>query len=408
RHPDLNQRVKWSPVWEAASNMAWALAWDDRCDKAENSPVSPSGAREIQMHGNRPHTETGATQTPNPLDIHELTRIILGLFNRSQVEVANPNKDSTKPDLQRLSKVAWTEVYNSYPDMDQHGREAFEALKTEIGKMDKETSSYWQDRYVKVFKSTMEATWRNCWEKTWEKVMNDTLSELDGWKRSASTDTRNTAPNFNADIRSLESYTALQHYLKGTKLGENYWSIRSAFKASNLLNRVLDHSITLCYERVMSIRYFPDRPYDVSTPNPGSKFEGLAKVMQQDREEPLTYKQLQELIQRLACTNRYRGPRFPDKYAPIEKMEAIWKKSDLIDRNPNFMISNDTKQTLSGRKSQIKPSFQKTPPMTLTRVRARYMWEKLLSDLGARKHNPQVTTSAQSIGIDSAAENAQT
>ncbi|CAE6466991.1 unnamed protein product, partial [Rhizoctonia solani] len=166
----------------------------------------------------------------------------------------------------------------------------------------------------------METTWRTCWAKSWKKVMNDTLKELEQWKRIASSNSEMSPLPFNIDIEKLNSYRDLQNHLKNAHSEEeNHWRIRSAYKASNLLYRVLKHSIPMYYEGALKIRYYPNRPSElISTPNPSPKLKGITKAIQQDREELMSHEEFEERIKHLARANRYRVPKFPDDQFAIK------------------------------------------------------------------------------------------
>ncbi|CAE6481824.1 unnamed protein product [Rhizoctonia solani] len=249
-----------------------------------------------------------------------------------------------------------------------------------------------KDQFVTVFSNTLKQTWIKCWERAWERVVNDTLKELNNWKQKTGSEAKSTSAS-NIETSELKTYNDLRNYIKGGNSEENHWSIRSAFKASNALHRVLEHSIPISYEGVMTIRYFPDRPFEFSTLNPTSKLKGITKAIHQDREQLITHEELQDRLKELARVNRYRAPKFPDNTA-VDKMENIWKIANSIGPKLESMGSTDEKQSTPRRKAQAKktPERKNTMTLTLTRIRAQYLWHKTIRDLLALKRKTPMNT----------------
>ncbi|KAG8712343.1 hypothetical protein FRC11_000415 [Ceratobasidium sp. 423] len=411
RRPDLKQQGRWLPVWEAARNLAWALAWEDYPEKDEQPPVPPSSAR----HGSQPrgtHPQPGGNA--DLLDLQELGRRFMGLFNRPQPEVSELDTNTMEPNFHKLTEAAWTEVLHSDPKMDQYmvdqGKEVFESLKKEMERTfpGVPVNQEWRDQCVNIFKNTLKKTWQKCWERAWEKVMNDTWKELEQCKSLAASYTK--TPNISISAGSSKIYENLEGYMKNENSEEIHRCIRSAFKASNLLHRALEHSVPICYKHAMTIRYFPDRPFDFSTPNPGSKLKGITKAIHQDREQPMTHKELQERIKHLASVNRYRAPKFPDNFLPTQKMESIWETANSVDAKPEFMTNTDVKLAWPRRKVQTRKHPERKNTISLARIRARYLWQKTLKDLLGNKPSTSANpTQAEPAGTTaSAAKNIQT
>ncbi|CAE6481067.1 unnamed protein product [Rhizoctonia solani] len=201
---------------------------------------------------------------------------------------------------------------------------------------------------------------------------------------------------FNIDIEKLNSYRDLQNYLKNAHSEEeNHWRIRSAYKASNLLYRVLKHSIPMYYEGALKIRYYPNRPSElISTPNPSPKLKGITKAIQQDREELMSHEEFEERIKHLARANRYRVPKFPDDQFAIKNMEQIWKTANSAYANSGFTGSKDAKHTWSRRIAPLPINIQtdifpERKSATLARARARYLWQKAVKDLKVKDLLPR-------------------
>ncbi|KAG8715101.1 hypothetical protein FRC11_005763, partial [Ceratobasidium sp. 423] len=401
--------------------MAWVLGWEDHSKKDEKPPASPPGPRgEIQPQGIHLHPGGNAKAglpTPDLPAFPDLGRFFLGWLNRSRVEVAPDDGDTLKPDLRKLSGAAWIEAHDSNPGVGAYTKESggkvYESLEEEIESSVSGVAVPSRDECVTVFENILKQTWQKCWERAWEKVMNNTLKELNTWTSNV----KSTSLASNIRNSKLNGYSDLCHYMKsGDSEEENHWTIRSAFKASNLLYRVLEHSIPRCYEGAMTILYFPDRPalYDIASLTPTSKLKGITKAIHQDREQLLTHIELQERIRYLASTNRNRilgfpdtrVPKFPDNRTAIENIEAIWKMANSVDAKLEFMGSKDTIQPWLRQKEQTKKRQGDKNVITFARVRAQHVWQKTLRDV--RVHTRKIVGSTPAQPTDSApvAENA--
>ncbi|KAG8712622.1 hypothetical protein FRC11_014663, partial [Ceratobasidium sp. 423] len=353
RRPDLKKRGEWLPTWEAANNMAWVLGWENDSKKDEKSSAPPSGTRaKIRSQGTYLHPGSNSKARSSISDLpafQGLGRLFSGWLNWSRAEIDNHDEGNIKLDLQKLSEVVWVEAHNSDPDVDaytkENGEAVHELLKEEMESSVSGMALPSEEECVTVFKNTLKQTWQKCWERAWEKVMNDTLKELNTWKHTTNDNVKNTSLA-NIEISELNSYSDLCRYMKSGNLEESHWTIRSAFKASTILYRVLEHSVPRCYEGGMTILYFPDRaqPYDIPSLNSTSKFIGITKVIRQDREQLLTYKELEERIKHLASMNRSRVLRFSENYNAAENLERIWKIANSVDSRPEFIGSKDTMQ----------------------------------------------------------------
>ncbi|CAE6442881.1 unnamed protein product [Rhizoctonia solani] len=425
RRPDLKQHGKWLPVWEAARNMAWALEWADR----SNQEVAASQATSLGLQ--RPHvpvpgrrllapprpstamasgmgaapnsvgsTEGGPTSSTYPSSgstpLQELKQLVWGLFGRYPQPGSQHNNKTINPDLQKLSESAWNEANSSDPGLEQYIQKQARIASGILDKHLDEAFSGWlkptTGQAVEVFELTLKKTWRVSWERSWERVMKDTSVGLKGWVYA-----NGSHSVVSPALCELPSHRALQAYMKSRgSVEECHWHIRSAFKALNILHRVMVHLVPICYEGTMKIRYFPDRPYNSdyssasTSPNPIIK--GIARTIQQleDPEKQLiSHRELQAIIQELA---RIGPTKLPADYDPIKGIEEIWLTANRLDANPKFMNSQDLKLPYLVRKSQTKPLPKRK---NTTILRAQYMWQKALKELRARRFNVPGPTRSQ-------------
>jgi hypothetical protein len=189
---------------------------------------------------------------------------------------APPSNTGIEIDIEKLSKAAWQEaqINHSIPEenIQERARGALE-LAIESGDIPdhvaKSVSSRGESSYSmweEFFIMTWKKTWKICWERAWVKVMNDTMDKMTSQAIQMELPTASSMREHqDAKISSLlsdasESYQEVKNYITGGSSQEEcYWRIRSMFKALDLLNKALDHSIPTSHRETMKINLFPDR-----------------------------------------------------------------------------------------------------------------------------------------------------
>ncbi|KAJ1302797.1 hypothetical protein OPQ81_003104 [Rhizoctonia solani] len=373
RHPDLKQPGKWLPTWEAARNLAWALAWESPETQGRSSTEVPQGWLKPGKPGalqkydpnkafsllSPPTKDKGSLHSShgslsqlgesmdNLLQIAGTQiRVLLKRLNPEHVERRTGfSRGIDGPNIHELSKAAWYEVSGETGDLGPNtNKYILEQAKSVLVRLRSETIQGlhsgipYEETWKSVYSDTLKKTWQKCWESAWVKVMHDTMAGLDQWR--CQVDCRPQDKVLVSDISSFESYNKLKEYLNGGGSKEdNHWRIRSAFKALNLLQKALSHSVPTCYRETMRISYFRDRPFEFSTPNPRPGLKHLAKVIQQDREEQINHNELQSIIKGLALADR--SPKFPGKYDAIKQMEEIWRIANDIESKEGFLSGQD-------------------------------------------------------------------
>ncbi|KAH7338976.1 hypothetical protein B0J17DRAFT_398369 [Rhizoctonia solani] len=433
RHPDLKQPGKWLPVWEAARNLAWALAWENpESEPRPSVEITPtrhrcqtgqklnSGKTLFLLPG--PTTGKATSQSSqsslsgsgdNMLrkaesQIQKLAADARGQWNKwlspGHAEThAEFSRGIAQPNIQKLSKAAWCEVsgealggckpsslnlkVNDY--IQEQAKNVLNRLKTETPQA-LHSGIPSEIIWGNVYSATWKQTWQKSWENAWSKVMHDTANGFEQWRYQA--EYLPQGETLVTDIGSLESYNKLKEYFSsGGSSEDNHWRIRSAFKALNLLRKALLHSIPVCYREAMHISYFPDRPFEFLPPNPSAGFQKLAKVIQQDREEHIKHSDLQSEIKTLASAKQ--RPKFPGSYNAIDQLEEIWKVAIRIDSNEEFLKGQDPKHDklwdLATEKNQL-PLRPNVGKMTW----ARHQWHKVVDDL--RRGGPRRSMSTHS------------
>ncbi|CAE6407115.1 unnamed protein product [Rhizoctonia solani] len=412
-HPDLKQPGKWLPAWEAARNLAWALAWEH----LENQPGSPvikptSSSLRKPSKMERPKLRIGrgtswslmpvkdesALESPQASSLHsrgssenilqlaetqfqKLAAEARELFklersNQDRPETVTLFKGVDRNNIQELSEAAWREVSGEgsqaadelNPEVRKYMQGRAKKVLEDINKtLCSETPS--EDTWRDVYTTTWKMTWQTSWEHAWIKVMRDTSNGFD--KLGCKTNIRHQGQSLVSGIDSFRSYGRLREYLSGGLSKEdNHWRIRSAFKALNLLQNALLHSVPTCYREAMTISYFRDRPFEFTTPNPSTGLKRLAQVIQQDREEKIDHKSLQSQI----------TSKLPEKYNAAKMMEEIWSTAIHADSNPDFMKGQDSEcDRLKGRTTNNeRPSLK----YNMGRITwARHQWHKAVDDL---------------------------
>ncbi|CAE6481050.1 unnamed protein product [Rhizoctonia solani] len=421
RHPDLKQPGKWLPVWEAARNLAWALAWENPEAKPRSSVESSATQYKVSQTGQKLSTRTTLFLLPKPAtgkatsqssqtslsqlgdnmlqkaesQIQKLAADARGQlfkwFNRDHTETHTEfSRGIAEPNIQELGMAVWCEVSGEAPEdcepdsLNPRANSYIrEQAKNVLNQLKDETSQALHSgipseiTWETIYTATWRQTWRKSWENAWSKVMHDTADGFEQWRYQAGCCSQGEA--LAVDIESLDSYNRLKEYLSGGSSSEdNHWRIRSAFKALNLLRKALLHSVPTCYREVMCISYFPDRPFEFLTPNPSAGLQQLAKVIQQDREEYINHSDLQSKIKTLASPKH--RPKFPGNYNAIDQLEEIWKMATRIDLNEEFLKGQDlqhNKLWVLATESNQLPLRHNAGKMTW----ARYQWHKAVDDL---------------------------
>ncbi|KAL5640385.1 hypothetical protein ACGC1H_007592 [Rhizoctonia solani] len=300
RHPDLKQPGKWLPVWEAARNMAWALAWENLEPQGESSQqrVDPGQQsnqarkqRKFSLNTQSHHTTIPENKTalqPRSQDSLSISSANTDNLFRSRVQKfaailkrlhldhgENPSMlhKVAVPNIQILSQAAWREASgedlgatsNHEPNLAAKANEYIETRAKKARDLLKQTTS--QPLHLKlpseatwgnVFATHWKDVWQKSWEHAWKKVMLETESKFELWR--CQSDSRPKGDTLISNIGELPSYNELKKYLgaRGTK-EDDHWRIRSALKALNLLRNALLHSVPICYQEAMTISHFPDR-----------------------------------------------------------------------------------------------------------------------------------------------------